>query len=299
MPDAVMLCWARLDRLAPVQVTAICPCGTRQKVSLLAPSWIVLRYMKPLLKPCLLLVLALAPAGFSEARAAEAVYQVTQTGIPVVEITAQFETRPDGYWMRSVSRAVGIGRLFAQHEIRSEVEGAWHAEGVAPQRYQAEGNWRGDARRTVLLYREGMPQPLDMEPPEGTTNEPVPLPARRGTIDMLSAFALMSRMVTQTGRCDVAGPIFDGRRRLDWSSRTIGAAQLTHAGQQVETLQCGLESRLIAGVRHGDDRTRATQPRQAMAWLAKVDQRLPPIPVRVEFPSTIFGTMRMELRRIK
>jgi len=255
--------------------------------------------MKFLLKPCLVLVLALAPVGFSPARAVEAVYQVTQTGIAVVEITAQFESRPDGYWMRSVSRAVGIGRLFAPHEIRSEVEGAWRAEGVEPRRFQSEGNWRGDARRTVLLYREGMPQPLEMEPPEGIMNEPVPLPARRGAIDGLSAFALMSRTVTQTGRCDVAGPIFDGRRRLDWSSRTIGAARVTHAGQEIESLQCGLESRLIAGVRHGDDPVRATQPRAATAWIAKVDQRLPPIPIRVEFPSTIFGTMRMELQKLK
>jgi len=105
--------------------------------------------------------------------------------------------------------------------------------------------------------------------------------------------------VTQTGRCDVAGPIFDGRRRLDWSSRTIGAARITHAGQEIEALQCGLESRLVAGLRHGDDRARATQPRPAMAWLAKVDPRLPPIPIRVEFPSTMFGTMRMELQRVK
>jgi hypothetical protein len=244
---------------------------------------------------CVLLV----PATPHPAMAVEAIYQVTQTGIPVVEITAQFEERPEGYWMRSVSRAVGIGRLFAAHEIRSEVEGTWRAEGVAPQRFQAEGNWRGDARRTVLLYREGMPEALELEPPEGATNEPVPLPARRGAIDMLSAFVLMSRTVTQTGRCDVSGPIYDGRRRLDWSSRTIGATRLTHAGQEVESLQCGLESRLVAGVRIGDDRTRATQPRQAMAWLAKVDPRLSPIPIRVEFPSTIFGIMRMELQKLR
>jgi len=255
--------------------------------------------MRCLSNPLLALLLMLSPVWLGQAAAVEAVYQVTQTGIAVVEITAQFETRPDGYWMRSVSRAIGIGRLFAPHEIRSEVEGAWRAEGVAPQRFQAEGNWRGDARRTVLLYREGMPQPLELEPPEGTTNELVPLPARRGAIDTLSAFALMSRTVMQSGHCDVAGPIFDGRRRLDWSSRTLGTARINHAGREIESLQCGLESRLIAGLRHGDDRDRATQPRPAMAWLAKVDQRLPPIPIRVEFPSTMFGTMRMELQRIR
>lgn len=255
--------------------------------------------MRFLPKPFPVLLLILGVAGLRPAAAVEAIYQVTQTGIPVVEITAQFESRPDGYWMRSVSRAVGIGRLFAPHEIRSEVEGAWRGDGVAPQRYQAEGHWRGDARRTVLLFRKGMPQALEMEPPEGITNEPVPLPARHGAIDMLSAVALMSRTVTDTGRCDLTGPIFDGRRRLDWSSRTMGTRRMRHAGEEVETLQCGLESRLVAGMRRGDDPVRATQPRAATAWLAKVDQRLPPIPIRVEFPSTIFGTMRMELQRLQ
>ena len=73
----------------------------------------------------------------------------------------------------------------------------------------------------------------------------------------------------------------------------------THEGKGIEYLQGGLESRLVAGVRHGDDPARATQPRPATAWLATVDHRLPPIPIRVEFPSTIFGTMRMELQRIR
>ncbi|MFM7306352.1 MAG: hypothetical protein ACKO4X_23860 [Alphaproteobacteria bacterium] len=56
--------------------------------------------MRFLPKFFLSLLLMLAQAGSHPAGAAEAIYQVTQTGIPVVEITAQFETRPDGYWMR-------------------------------------------------------------------------------------------------------------------------------------------------------------------------------------------------------
>ena len=71
--------------------------------------------MRFLIKPFLAVTLGLASAGVGPALAVEAVYQVTQTGIAVVEITAQFEARPDGYWMRSVSRAVGIGRVFSWH----------------------------------------------------------------------------------------------------------------------------------------------------------------------------------------
>jgi hypothetical protein len=139
---------------------------------------------------------------------------------------------------------------------------------------------------------------LELEPPEGSTNLPVPMPARRGTVDTLSAFAWLSRIVSQTGGCDLSGPVFDGRRRLEWSSRSLGQARIRHAGAEIDALHCGLESRMVAGFRPGDDAVKAGQPRPAMAWVAKVDQRLPPIPIRVEFPSTIFGTMRMELQRL-
>jgi hypothetical protein len=225
-----------------------------------------------LLRPCLALLLALAPAGLFPAAAVEAIYQVTQTGIAVVEITAQFESRPDGYLMRSVSRAVGIGKLFAPHEIRSEVEGTWRAEGVAPQRFQAEGNWRGDARRTVLLYRDGMPQPLEMEPPAGITNEPVPLPARRGAIDGLSAFALMSRTVAQTGRCRflMAGDGWIGRPGpLDRRASPMpgGKLNLFNAGWKAGwSPGCALAMTLpvpnsLARLRHGSPRwIRACRP---------------------------------------
>jgi len=50
--------------------------------------------MRSFLKPCLALSLVCLQAGFAPALAVEAVYQVTQTGIPVVEITAQFESSP-------------------------------------------------------------------------------------------------------------------------------------------------------------------------------------------------------------
>ena len=236
--------------------------------------------------------------GAGDARALEAIYGVTQAGIPVVEITAEFDLNEQGYRMRSRSRAVGIGRIFAAHDIRSEVEGVWLGSGVDPKRFQAEGNWRGDQRRTVLLYRDGMPEALELERPEGAINQPVPITARRGTVDTLSAFAWLSRIVMRTGGCDLSGPVFDGRRRLEWSSKSLGQARIRHGGEEVDALHCRLESRLVAGFRVGDDPARAAEPRPATAWLARIDARLPPIPIRVEFPSTIFGTMRMELRHL-
>jgi hypothetical protein len=119
-----------------------------------------------------------------------------------------------------------------------------------------------------------------------------------GAIDGLSALVRLSRDAAATGRCDLAGAVFDGRRRLEWSSRTVGTGRPPVAGFAGEALRCRLESRLVAGFRRGDDPARAGQPRQAEAWLAVMGPGQPPMPLRVEFPSTFLGAFRLDLVRI-
>ena len=118
-----------------------------------------------------------------------------------------------------------------------------------------------------------------------------------GTIDSLSALVRLSLAAAATGRCDLAGSVFDGRRRLEWSSRTLGVGPAPMAGVSGEALRCALRSRLVAGFRRGDDPAEVGQPRDAEAWIAVLGPGVPPMPVRVEFPSTFLGAMRLDLVR--
>lgn len=230
----------------------------------------------------------------------EAEYTVTQSGLPVMDVQLAIQISEASYRLASISRARGLARLFLPGEQRAEVSGGLQGREVQPLRYVAEGNWRSGTRRTVMDYIAGTPRLAVLEPPEGPDRIPVPPDQRHGTIDTLSALVRLSLDTAATGRCDMTGAVFDGRRRLEWRSRTVGAASVPVGVAQTPTpaLRCALESRLVAGFRKEDDPAQAGRPREAEAWVALFGAGLPPLPVRVEFPSTILGSMRLELTRI-
>ena len=228
----------------------------------------------------------------------EATYAVMQTGVTVMEVELRLEMTEARYRLTSVSRARGVGRLFLPREQRAEAEGGILGREVRPLRYATEGEWRGAPRRTVLDYLGRSPRLTVLEPPEGPDRIPVPPHQTEGTIDTLSALVRLSRDAATTGRCDVSGAVFDGRRRLEWSSRTLGTGVPPVHGVAGQALRCRLESRLVAGFRRGDDPAQAGRPREAEAWIAVLRPGLPPMPVRVEFPSTFLGSFRLDLLRV-
>nr|WP_245217046.1 DUF3108 domain-containing protein [Neoroseomonas nitratireducens] len=241
-----------------------------------------------------------AVAAISGARAnpIDADYAVSQAGIPVMDIRISFDVTGERYRLTSLARARGLGRLFLPREQVAEAEGGLAGREVRPLRYRTEGEWRGMPRRTLLDYIDRTPRLTVLEPPEGPDRVPVRPEEREGTIDALSALVLLARDAAATGRCDLSGAVFDGRRRLEWQSRTIGTARPPVPGFRGDALRCALESRLVAGFRVGDDPARAGQPRRAEAWLAVLGAGQPPLPLRVEFPSTFLGAFRMDLVRL-
>ncbi len=244
-----------------------------------------------------LLACASLSGGAARAMPVEATYTVSQSGLPVLDVHLALHLTEASYRLESVSRARGFARLFLPSEQRAEVRGSLAGGEVRPLRYVAEGNWRSGARRTVMDYLGGRPRLAVLEPPEGPDRIPVPPDQMAGTMDSLSALVRLSLDAAATGRCDTAGSVFDGRRRLEWSSRTLGVGTAPIAGVSGQALRCRLESRLVAGFRRGDDPAEVGKPREAEAWIAVLGPGLPPMPVRVEFPSTFLGAMRLDLVR--
>lgn len=247
--------------------------------------------------PAVLAGLALAGAP-ARAMPVEATYAVSQSGITVMDVHLALQMTEARYRLASVSRARGLGRFFLPREQRAEAEGRVSGHEVLPYRYLAEGEWRGTPRRTVLEYLGRVPRLAVLEPPEGPDRIPVPPEQTEGTLDSLSALLRLSRATTATGRCDLSGAVFDGRRRMEWSSRTIGVGVPPVPGLTGQALRCRLESRVVAGFRRGDDPARAGRPREAEAWIAVLGPGQPPLPVRVEFPSTFLGAFRLDLVRL-
>lgn len=250
---------------------------------------------RPTLVAMTLLALAAQPA---PAEPLEATYALSQSGIQVMDLRVVVDVTGDRYRLAAVARSHGIGRLFLPREQIAEAEGGLAGRDVLPSRYRAEGEFRGTLRRTVLEFLGRTPRLAVLEPPDGPERIPVRPDEADGTIDTLSALVSLSRHAAATGRCDLSAAVFDGRRRLEWSSRTLGTGAPPVPGFSGQALRCALESRLVAGFRRDDDPARAGRPRHAEAWLAQFGAGPMPLPLRVEFPSTFLGAFRMDLVRL-
>ncbi len=234
------------------------------------------------------------------ARAApvQLVYSVTQLGLEVMEIHTEFDFTPQGYRLRAVSEARGIGRLFLPRRQVTEVEGGWQGNDVLPAAYRSDAMMESGPRRVVMRYRGREPQLLALEPNDEAERFPVPPEQRLGTVDVLSALAKLVRVVGATGRCEAQSAVFDGRRRMDWSARTLGQQTIRQAalGWNGPGLVCGLESRMLAGFLRRSDPAQVGQPRHGEAILVPLRPNLPPLPVHVELPGA-FGGLRVDLVR--
>ena len=236
-----------------------------------------------------------APAGAREAVLAR--YDVLAGGMRVLAVEARFEFSPQGYRLRLASETTGVVTIFGRSRQVTLSEGRWRGTEAVPVRYRVEGEWRGVPRQVALDYAApGQPVVLALHPPLEPDREPVPEGLRRGTMDGLSALATLSRTIAGTGRCDAVAAVYDGRRRVDYTARTLSQDQLPPgAGWSGEALRCGVESRVQAGF-HGDEpRGAAARPQTGMAWIAPLAPGGMPLPVRVELPSRWFGTLRVQL----
>lgn len=272
---------------------------------MVAPMILPIRRSAPPVAAAMLLGLSGAASSGVAARAAaapfEAAWRVYGAGVPVLELEAVIETQPHGYRVQTVMRTRGVAALFAGGEGRSQSIGAWQAGGEPrPALFRYEGVWSGRTRRVEVDFAAPVPVPRGVVPPAEAENEPVPPELRRGTVDVLSALAKLSRVVAETGRCDGSAAVFDGRRRTDLALSTLGRERLPawRDAWVGEALRCGYESRVVAGFRRGADPAEAGRPRQGLAWVATVRPGGPPLPVRVELPSRLFGTVTAYLVRV-
>jgi hypothetical protein len=89
--------------------------------------------------------------------------------------------------------------------------------------------------------------------------------------------------------CNGRVPVFDGRRRYDLI--TVDRGVKPFAAEAVsrfsgEARQCDFTVQPIAGFERRDKRMNAAEeqlPRQGRAWLKRIDDDMPPTPIRIEY----------------
>jgi hypothetical protein len=237
--------------------------------------------------------------GAAAAQALRATYEVHAAGAVVIEMEARFELSPDAYRVETRLRTRGIAAVFAAGEQVTRVTGGFAGAAAQPAGYVSEGVWRGRTRRIALDWQGGAPRVLDLVPPDEEEREPVPEALRRGTVDALSALAALSRHVARDQGCGGATPVFDGRRRSDFTTGT-GRREVIlpwRGAWQGEAVRCDFEGRQVAGFRRDGAGREAAVPQRGTAWIASPYPGAPPVPVRVDIPTRWFGTATVVLLR--
>jgi hypothetical protein len=257
--------------------------------------------LRPWLPPWLAalgFLVAPAPAG---AEPVLARYDIRAAGFTVMQVEALLDLDGPRYFLRARIRSTGLVGFFSGGDHVSLAEGAWHGTEPVPAQFRLEGKWQGTPRQIALDYAvPGQPLLRALEPPIEPWREPVPERLRRGTMDALSAIAKLSRLVSRTGRCDTEAPVYDGRRRVDYTVRTAGQEQLPpEGGFAGAALRCAFEARVVAGIRRDHDPEEARRPLPAIAWVAEVLPGRPPLPVRIEMPTRWWGRIRVVLAGVE
>lgn len=243
-----------------------------------------------------LLLLALRPAAGRAQSAAEsdirAAYTVTAAGLTTARVEAELAFAPSAYRLRLDYRTAGLFGALFHSESSTLAQGLWQGDTAVPFHFAGSVLVRGEARQTVIDYRDGEPIVRVLVSPNSRERDPVPPGLERNTIDTLSAMALLLRRVQQTGRCEAHALTFDGRRLIDVSANTAGIEALPPADGLAfagPALRCDFEGRQLAGFKHGEDAAALRRPKHGSAWLARVVPGAPPIPVRVSFETRWFG----------
>ncbi|MBC7801667.1 MAG: DUF3108 domain-containing protein [Gemmatimonadaceae bacterium] len=239
------------------------------------------------------LALCLAPLpAAAQSQPVRVHYEAYATGFNVARMDADFTVGARDYRVKLAFQTAGTLRAMVRSEGESVVEGTFAGDRPVPRQYFSFGNLRGRQRVTQIDYPGGRPSIRTLTPPNEEEREPVPASDQAGTVDSLSAMAMLVRQVNATGRCEGRSRTYDGRRLAELTVRTVGQEVLDLTNRSSfsgPALRCDFEGRQIGGFMLDADRAALERPQRASAWFAAVTPGGPMIPVRIRFETRIAG----------
>jgi hypothetical protein len=261
------------------------------------------RHSVRMIKPVLLAACLFAPAAVAqEANAPPPPIHVTYSayahGFNVIDLDATLVIAPARYKVELNFALVGVLGVVLHADGKTVVSGRFAGTHAQPEELYSAGHFRGDPRVTQVVWRGGNPQILQLQPPNDTERDPVPVAMQVNTIDTLSAMAALIHQVSESGKCDGYDRTFDGRRLSEISAHTVGEETLDPTSRSAfrgTALRCNFEGKQLAGFRRDQDQEELSRVQHGSAWFARVQPGEPPVPVRVEFETPQFGQTTMYL----
>ena len=223
-------------------------------------------------------------------------YDVYYLALPVVAVDVDAERDAGGYRTTVALRAAGILHALAPWESHVEADGTFEGGSVHPASYRVENAYRDRHQRIDLAYERGGAVRGAVD---GTLTdaerEDVPAVLREGTVDPVSASALVAERLAATGTCAGTIAVFDGLRRYDLRYADLGPATLPASSRDPyhgEARLCRATVEPIAGFLPAGER--ATE---ISTWLAPPVDGARPVAVRMDLTGP-HGTLHVHLAHV-
>lgn len=238
-------------------------------------------------------------------RVAELQYDGRLYGLKVGEARARLATIADGYTVEIDVAASGIAGLFMDWGVGARSEGLMlDGVGVQPIEHLFKTWDRGKHQHLRLAFAGDEPEVVDADPhPDGEDRKPMPPGSLVGALDPVSAGWAAAAAVGRSGECAAIIPAYDGRQRFDLILEPPRFDAVRDEDKRIELYRlaigrtaCSFRIRWVAGLkRKYVDGGETRRPIQGHVWLQRVDEALPPVPVRVHV-ETELGTAVLALR---
>lgn len=155
--------------------------------------------------------LALGLAATGTARAEQASFDFTITGIKIGTVALQSTTSGSSYSAAANIDGAGLLNLFTSFFFHGKASGTVTKAGnVVPSRFEAQSKSPRALRTTTIDWKNGVPSKVVVDPPRDNSADPAD---QGGTLDPVSTGFRLLRDAPKAQVCNVQVDMFDGSRR--------------------------------------------------------------------------------------
>jgi len=216
------------------------------------------------------------------------VYDMHLGGLHMAQLEFAAEMEGDTYALRSETQTRGLFNALVGFVARVQTRGMLTENGPRPAHHRAANQWRGGDRWAEIHYGpDGRVDAAIHPPPEEDDRPKVPVEMRADTVDPLTAALAMWRGVDSPQACEGEVRVFDGRRRYDLAFAPGGPGTWKNGPLRVPASLCTVRIHRLAGFSGSPWIPASRDVDEATVWLASADERLPPLPVRMESESAV------------
>ena len=214
-------------------------------------------------------------------------YDVYTAGVPALSLRLDIQMAPDRYRIVADMETRGLVGFVYSWRHRGVTEGTIEDGVLRPTQYRATSDAGGTIKTARLVYGRDGTVTATADPATEEGRDPVPLDLTRGSVDILTAVLNVTRRMDETGRCEGAVPVYDGRRRYDLVFAE-GGADRSNVLTVSAVRRCQASMRRLAGflktLSPWDD---GDEARAAAISVATLRDDMPVVPVRLDLATPI------------